>query len=127
MQPVELVTIDEVKLRLKVDNDDADSDITLMIQGASASVIRYLKNVSPYEPEIDSFGRVVLDSSGDPIPYVDTAGDLVPLPDVKNAVLALVGQWLKNPDGNGDGDFDRGYLPKPVTALLYPLRVPTIA
>ena len=39
----------------------------------------------------------------------------------------LVGHFYKEPDGNTEDAFEQGYLPKPVTALLYPLRDPTLA
>ena len=62
---------------------------------------------------LDSAGDVIVDSNDEPvgIPY-----------EVQCAVLILVGYLYRNRDTN-DG-FDPGYLPAPVTALLYPLRDP---
>lgn len=108
---VMLVTLEEAKLRLRIDTDAADTDIELMIAGASAAVIRYLKTGAT------SF----IGESGE---LIDGAS--VPS-DVKNAALLLVGIWLRDPDGTEMKDWDQGYLPRPVTAILYPLRDPACA
>lgn len=107
---VMLVTLDEAKRRLKWDGDVIDADLQLVIEGASQSVIRYLKKAA------DSF----LGEDGEVI-----AGE-VPA-DVKTATLMLTGILLRDPDGAQAKDWEQGYLPRPVTALLYALRDPGIA
>ena len=97
-----LVTLDEAKARLRIDGTAMDADIELAVAGASAAVLRYLKRE----------------------PYTD--GDAVPA-DVKNAVMLLAGTFVRDPDGAEAQQWQQGYLPNAVTALLYPLRDPTAA
>lgn len=109
-----LVTLDEAKLRLRVDGTAQDSDIELMIGGASTAVLRHLG---------DAANEFLLDVNGDPIPE-----DQIVVPDdVKNATLYLVGAMLRDPDGAEVKDWDMGYLPRPVTALLVSRRKPSLA
>ena len=112
-----LVSLDEVKLRLKIDTDAGDPDLELMIRGASSSVMRYLKPAGCAE-FCDSSGEVIEDSAGVAAAVPD---------DVKNATLMLIGIWRRDPDGVEGKDWEQGYLPRPVTALLYPLRDPSLA
>lgn len=107
---VALVTLEETKVALRIDGDDMDATLELQIQAASEAVLEYLKDAA------EDF----LDEQGAPI-----AGE-VPAR-VQWATIALVGYWVRSPDANPDGEFDRGYLPKPITALLYPMRDPTLA
>lgn len=109
-----LVTLDEAKLRLRVDGTALDSDIELMIGGASATVLRHLDAAA---------NAFLLDDNGDPIPEEDV---VVP-DDVKNATLYLVGVMLRDPDGAEGKDWDMGYLPRPVTSLLMSWRKPPLA
>jgi len=90
-------------------------------------VKNYLKSASPYEVERDSNDDPILDSSGDPIYVVDSSGDKVPKYAVQAATLLQLGFLYKDRDENPDQAFQQGYLPKPVTALLYPLRKPALA
>jgi hypothetical protein len=111
-----LVTLAQAKLRLRIDSDDSDGDLELMIAGASRACVRYLKTGAD----------VFLDSAGDP--HLDSNGDALGVPeDVANAVLMLVGIWRRDPDGVDSEKWAQGYLPGPVTAILYPLRIPTLA
>lgn len=96
-----LVTVAQAKARLKLDVADNDPDLELMIEGASAAVLNYLKKPDGYE-------------------------DAVP-PEVQNATLVLVGIMRRDPDGVESKDWEHGYLPRAVTAFLYPLRKPTVA
>jgi hypothetical protein len=108
-----LVTSDEVKRALRIDLDDTDDDalIEQLIYGATKMVINYLKSAA------DAY----LDSGGD----VPSGTDI---PDeIKTATIMLVGFLFKQSDQDPEGYFERGYLPKPVTAILYPLRDPALA
>ncbi|MDT4887202.1 hypothetical protein FQZ97_1236280 [compost metagenome] len=87
----------------------------------------YLKSGSPYEVERDSNDDPVLDSNGNPEYVRDSSGNKVVRFEVQSAVLLLVGHLYKDRDENPDGAFEAGYLPRPVTALLYALRDPALA
>lgn len=121
------VTLATTKLHLGMDHDDDDSLIQIYINAASAAVKNYLKSSLPFEVERDGVGNVVLDSSGDPVLIVDSSGAYVIRSEVVSATLILIGHFYKDRDNNADGAFEQGYLPKPVTALLYPLRDPACA
>lgn len=121
-----LVTLQQASDHLRRDTTADDSDLTLRIHAASGAVMNYLKSSSPYELEVDSNGAPILDSSGRVIPVLDS--NQLPLVrwEVKAAVLLMVGYLYRLRDDNQDTAFERGYLPMPVTALLYPLRHPAL-
>jgi hypothetical protein len=96
-----LVTTDQAQLRLKLDVAEGDADLELMIEGASAAILAYLK-------------------------LPDGFDDAVP-PEVQNATLALVGIMYRDPDGTEMQNWQQGYLPWAVTALIYHLRSLTVA
>jgi hypothetical protein len=104
-----LVTLDQVKAHLRVDNDDEDDDLTLKIHAASAAVLSYLKDTAYLY--VDTSGETIAD-----IPY-----------QVQAATLLLMGAFYGNrgEDGGQSSGFGN-YLPPAVVALLYPLRVPTV-
>ena len=116
---MKLVTLTEAKYQLMMDHDQDDPYIELLIQGASAAVVEYLKSGATF---LDEFGEVPTDENGDPegVPF-----------QVKAATLILIAEWYKNREAEQDGAVDAqwgfGYLPRPVTALLYPLRDPALA
>lgn len=118
------VTLARAKQHLNMDHDEDDTLIEVYVQAASGAVKNYLKSASPYEVERDSNDDPTLDSSGDPVYVVDSSGDKLVSYPVQAAVLLMVGFLYKDRDENPDSAFDRGYLPRPVTALLYPLRDP---
>lgn len=120
------VTLERGKQHLNMDHDLDDVLITAYIGAASGAVKNYLKSASPYEVERDSNDDPILDSAEDPIYVVDSSGDKVVKYEVQAAVLLMLGFLYKDRDENPDSAFDRGYLPKPVTALLYPLRDPAL-
>lgn len=116
-----IVTLEEAVRHLRIDDldSDGDPDLELKMYAASQSVIKYLEDGASLF--VDSNGDIVVDSEGESI---------APYP-IKAATLILLGYMYKNRDQNpnvliGDG-FDAGFLPKPVTALLYPYRTPVIA
>lgn len=121
------VTLERGKAHLNMDHDADDTLIEAYIMAASEAVKNYLKSASPYEVERDSNDDPILDSSGDPVYVVDSSGDKMPKYVVQAATLLQLGFLYKDRDENTDDAYDRGYLPKPVTALLYPLRDPALA
>lgn len=121
------VTLERGKQHLNMDHDLDDVLITAYIGAASSAVKNYLKSASPYEVERDSNDDPILDSSGDPVYVVDSSGDKVVRYEVQASVLLMLGFLYKDRDENPDSAFERGYLPKPVTALLYSLRDPALA
>lgn len=111
-----LVSLTAAKERLRFDQDSEDDTLTLLIQGASAAVLNYLK--VDHDTYNDSSGEVPFNSDGttDAVPY-----------EVQNAVLLLVGILSRDRDGTEMKDWEQGYLPRPVIALLYPLRDPALS
>jgi hypothetical protein len=110
-----LVSLDRVKTALRVTHDNDDGMIEVLISGASKAVLRYLKGQAGDLLSIDS----PPDSPPNDLDDVEE--------DIQVAVILLVGHFYRNPDNDVEGAFERGYLPKPVTALLYPHRDPTLA
>lgn len=128
---VEFVTIQEAYSHLRLGDYDSsggpdDDWLAIFIPAISQAVALWLKDDwRPYVPEVDS-GGVVIDSSGDPIPT-----DVV-RPVVKAAVLLELASVYRYREGEGDNRVDQaegwGYvLNKTSTALLAPLRRPTVA
>jgi hypothetical protein len=122
-----LVTLQQASDHVRRDTNADDADLTLKIHAASGAVLNYLKSGSPYELERNSSGVIVEDSAGRPIPVTDSNGDPVVLFEVRAAVLLMVGYLYRLRDDNEGKAFEPGYLPAPVTALLYPLRDPALA
>lgn len=121
------VTLVRAKQHLNMDHDLDDPLIQAYISAASEAVKNYLKSASAYEVERDSNDDPILDSSGDLVYAVDSSGDKTVRYAVQAAVLLMVGFLYKDRDENADGAYEQGFLPKPVTALLYPLRAPALA
>lgn len=109
-----LVTLQQAKNHLRVDNDEQDNEIAMYAEGASDAVINYLTAMN--SEAADAY----LDSAGEAI------DELVPSV-IKNATLIMIGYLFRHRDDNEGEAFERGYLPKPVTALLFPLRDPAHA
>lgn len=97
-----LVDLDEVKNALKIEEDDYDTTLALLIEAASEAVLNYLK---------------VEDTE-----YASGAPNAV-----KVATILLVGYLYENPDADPEKAFVNNYLPGPVVSLLYNLRDPAIA
>ena len=105
------VTLDMVKAHLRVDGTADDTDISDKLLSAEGAVLNYLKIGSLDELKIGSPPAM-------PAP-VDGA--------VTAATLLLVGYLYRNRDTDIDKEWEMGYLPRPVMALLYPLRDPAVA
>jgi hypothetical protein len=111
-----LVSIELAKQHLRVDYDDEDAIITAYVEAASEAVINYLKSGADYF--LDSAGFVPEDSAGDPLGVPGA---------VRAATLLQIGFLWKDRDNDEGKAYEMGYLPRPVTALLYPLRDPALA
>lgn len=104
------ITLAEAKDHLRVDDSEDDNDITLKTHAASGAVRNYLKSAA--SAYLDADGAVIADA----VPF-----------EVKAATMLMLGYLYKDRDENANGAYEQGYLPKPVTALLYPLRDPAFA
>lgn len=135
---LELVTLQQAYAQLQIDHDSDgsphDAWLTDAIQDISDAVALWLKDAwRLYVPAVDSNGNVVLDSNGDPTPLTDSAGEPVVRPAVRRAVLLELGSQFRFREGDGVENVvtpDAGYgytLNKASTAMLAPLRKPTIA
>ena len=110
MNQQRLVTIAEARGALRFNDTDSDVRLSLLIEAASRSILRYLK----------SDGEEFRDSNGD-IVEGNVPGD------IKMATIMLVGIMDRNPDGNEDGIFKSDFLPEPVESVLHSRRDPTLA
>ena len=130
---LDLVTQAEAREHLRLDADSAggsdDAWLTIFIPAISQAVSLWVKDDARlYEPEVDSAGEVVIDSSFEPVP----AYPLVVRPVVKAAVLVELSSQYRFREGEGQENVvppDAGYgyvLNKVSTALLQPLRKTTV-
>ena len=101
-----IVSLSQVKQALRIDHEDDDATLVLYINAATSAVVAYLK-----DPDLLS---------------VESPPDAID-ERVISSIIMLVGYWYRAPDNNNDGAFERGYLPMPITAMLYPMRDPTLA
>jgi hypothetical protein len=125
-----LISLEYAKHHLYVDHDEDDSYIGSLIDAASNAVLDYLKGNPVGQPMRDEQGRIMVDSSGDTIYQYDSSGLVISAP-IRQATALLVGEFYKNREAEQQGDINNqygyGYLPRPVTALLYPYRTPSLA
>lgn len=100
-----LITLDEAKKHLRVDDDAQDDEINSKIEMASAIIIDYLKATTA---TVETW----LDSAGEPtsVPGV-----------VKSATLLALGELYKNREAEADP------LTPSVRGLLHRLRDPALA
>src|SRR5690625_3713923 len=135
---LELVTIDEAREHLRLDYDEAggpdDPWLEVMIPAISQAVALWLKDEwRLYVLERDSDGEIVTDDTGNPVPAEDGDGDPIVQPVVRAAVLIELASAYQFRSGEGRDNAvpsDAGYgyvLNKTSTALLQPLRKPTVA
>ncbi|WP_277971754.1 head-tail connector protein [Pantoea agglomerans] len=106
---IELVTLEQAKDHLRVDDDAGDSDLTLKIQSGSAAVLSYIQGSR--ELVVDESGGLI---EGEPLKRVQTA------------LLVLLGYLDRNRNGEDADKLAQGELPFSVTMLIYDLRRPTI-
>ncbi|MFV3026541.1 head-tail connector protein [Klebsiella aerogenes] len=106
---IELVTLEQAKEHLRIDEDAADDDIKLKIQSGSAALLSYIQGSR----------ELVVNSSG-----VLIEGE--PLKRVQGALLILLGYLDRNRGGEEEEKLKQGELPLSVTMLIYDLRIPTI-
>lgn len=116
---MQFVTLEQARAHLRLDTADEDTHVGLLIEAASAAVADYIRDSGP--DFLDSLGE----------PYPDSNGIAMGLPaNVKHATLLLVGYLYKDRDNNGlykqfsGGNFEHGYLPRPVLSLMYRYRRP---
>lgn len=113
---IALVTLQQVKDRLKFDHDEQDADLQALIYAASGMVLNYLK--TDESVFLNSEGAQEFTSEG----AIDTV-----LPEIQAATIYLVGILVRDTDGVEMEKWQHGYLPTPVTSMLYPLRHPALA
>lgn len=106
-----IVTLAQAKARTRVDSNDEDDDLALMLAGAEAAVLGYLK--------VESLDELAI---GSPAVLPQRVTDVV-----TNAVLVMFAYMYKDRDNDENREYDMGYLPRPVIAMLYPLRDPSVA
>lgn len=120
-----LVTLEEARQHLRIDGDADDSWLEVWIPAVSQAVLLWLKDeVRAYQPEVDSNGDAVVDSSGDP--------ELVVKPIVQSAVLVELASQYRFREGEGatqiPAHWGHGYvLGVGATSLLAGLRRSTVA
>ena len=110
-----LVSLARVKQALRVSSSADDGVLELYISAASRAVIAYLKGEAGDFLGIDS----PPDSPPNDLATVDER--------IAVSVIMIVGVIFKEPDGDEAQAFSQGNLPWMATALLYPLRDPTLA
>lgn len=102
-----IVTLQEARDQIQSTHSADDNDLTMKIRAASEAVLTYLK---------------VSDEASIPERATFAA---------KQATLILVAEFYRNREAEQAGEVDQafgyGYLPRPVVALLYPHRDPSLA
>lgn len=139
---LELVTREDAiaQLHLEEDGSSGSSEdvwLSFAIPAISQAVALWLKDDwRLYVPENDAEGNVVIDSSGDPVPEIDSSGNMTVQPIVRMAVLLELASQNRFREGEGDNGMPQGdrldsqwgyILSKGATALLSGLRKPTLS
>lgn len=121
---MKLVTLAQASAHLRRDTTADDEDLELKVEGASAAVMNYLKRAAwPKFFMVDTSGDVLLDTDGMPLLLVGTT-----MPkEIQAATLLMTGYLYKDRDDDSGGQYEHGFLPAPITAILYPLRKPAVA
>jgi hypothetical protein len=130
---LEFVTPEDAREQLRIDSGADDSWLALWIPAVSASVAAWLKQEwRLYVLQRDSSGEVVRDSSGTPLPVLDSDDQPILQPAVIAATLLELASQYRYREGEGDNvvpsDAGHGYvLSRAATAQLAPLRRTTVA
>lgn len=130
---LEFVTPEDAREQLRIDSDADDSWLAIWIPAVSASVAAWLKQEwRLYILQRDSSGEVATDSSGMPLPALDSDGLPIVQPAVIAATLLELASQYRYREGEGDNvvpsDAGHGYvLSRAATAQLAPLRRTTVA
>ena len=106
---IELVTLEQAKDHLRIDDDAGDADLTLKIQAGSAAILAYVQGSR--DLIVDSDSTLI---EGEPLRRTQTA------------LLMLLGWMDRNRGGEEEEKLQQGELPFSVTMLIYDLRQPTI-
>ena len=123
------VTLEQAKNHIMLDHNEDDAHVSLLIKAATAAIKNYLKNSNPFQFKTDDFGNAILDD-GCMLTYLkDDNDNYIVRFEVVAATLILISEMYKNREAEQDGAISEGYgyLPRPVVALLYPLRNPALA
>lgn len=123
---MDLITVQEAKDHLQVDHDDSDAEILAMVSEASGAVLNYLDGAPIGQPVRDEQGVVMRDTDDEVVYLRDSNDDLVIRYEVQAATKLMVGYLFRLRDEDEKREYEMGYLPRPVTALLYPLRSPAV-
>lgn len=127
---MKLITLEEAKAHLLVDHDEDDVDIERKLLEASSAVLTYIDGAPIGQPMRDEQGAIVRDENGE-VEYLRDGNELVVRYEIKAAVKLLLGELYKHREAEQDGElpsqYGYGYLPRPVVALLYPIRKPAFA
>jgi hypothetical protein len=112
------LTVEQAVQHLRLDSDFADveanrTEIEEMVEAASGAVINYLKT-SAYFDRDDNL-------------KVNSRGQYSAPPVVFTATKIMLGYLWKDRDNDAAHEYEQGYLPRPVTALLFPLRDPAVS
>jgi len=130
---LEFVTPADAREQLRIDSDADDRWLAIWIPAVSASVAAWLKQEwRLYLLQRDSSGEVVTDSSGVPLPVLDSDDLPILQPAVIAATLLELASQYRYREGEGDNvvpsDAGHGYvLSRAATAQLAPLRRTTVA
>jgi hypothetical protein len=107
---IELVSLEQAKAHLRIDDDYGDDDLKLKIQGGSAAILAYIQGSR----------ALIVDESGAVIQNTEA------LTRVQNALLVLLGYMDRNRGGEEEEKLQQGNLPLAVTMLIYDLREPSV-
>lgn len=123
-----LITLEDAKAHLQIDYAIGDPELSPYVLGASAAVLNYLDGAPIGQPVRDEQGAIVRDSNDDVIFERDSNDALIVRYEVQAACKLMLGELWKNREAHQDGVIAEGYgyLPRPVVALLYPLRTPVV-
>ena len=132
-----LVSVDDARQHLRLDSDSSggadDEWLAIFIPAISDAVLNWLKSPArAYVQAIDSAGAPVFDSTGEPVPALDSSGQKAVRASVRAAVLIELASVSRFREGDGDNTMPshegHGYaLNRASTSLLAPLRCPTVS